>query len=185
MLVFNRAGAQNTEATLRMALAEAKKRDMLLVVASTGGKTGMLAAHLAQESGVRMVVVTHNAGFSKPGQQEFDDIRRQEIEQQGHKVLTATLPLRSLGTAIRESMGGNTDQELVNAALRIFCQGAKVCVELAAMVADAGLVGAGEDIVAVAGTVNGADTAAVVKVMPSNKLFDIRLREFLCKPGDF
>ena len=41
------------------------------------------------------------------------------------------------------------------------------------------------DIIAVAGTGRGADTAAVIKANSSNRFFDIKLREYLVKPLDF
>jgi hypothetical protein len=186
MAVFERAGEQNTEQTLGLAVEEARRRGLPLVVASTRGKTAAAALELAGPAGVPLIVVTHNEGFAEPGKQEFDPALRRQLGQQGVAVLTATLPLRSLGTALRKAIGhGGSEQEIVNAALRIFCQGAKVCVEMAAMAADAGLVRGGQDLVAVAGTALGADTACVVKAMPSNCLFEIRVREFLCKPGDF
>ncbi len=184
MRVFDRAGPDNTAETLSIAVAEAKRRGLSLVVASTRGNTARQAIELTEAAGLRLIVVTHNNGFASPGQQEFDSPLRATLQERGATVLTATLPLRGTGAAIRKKMGGS-EEEIVNSALRIFCQGAKVCVEMAAMVADGGLVGPDEDIIAVAGTGLGADTAAVVRPMASNRLFDIKVREFLCKPGDF
>jgi len=184
MRVFERCGAENTEQTLQIAVEQAARRGLPLVVASTRGHTAEAAWRHCEPQRVPLIVVTHNVGFAEPGRQEFDAGTRERLEHAGARVLTATLPLRSLGTALRK-LGGSSEQEIVNAALRIFCQGAKVCVEMAAMVADAGLVPAGQEIVAVAGTVSGADTACVVRPMPSNRLFEIRVREFLCKPGEY
>jgi len=184
MRVFDRAGPDNTAETLEIAVTAAAQRSLPLVVASTRGKTAAAAIELAAPVGVRLIAVSHNYGFAKAGQQEFDPGRRAEIERHGGYVHTGTLPLRGVGSAIRRKLGGS-EEELVNSALRIFCQGAKVCVEMAAMVADAGLITPDQDIVAVAGTGLGADTACVVRPMPSNMLFDIRVREFLCKPGAF
>jgi hypothetical protein len=183
-VTFDRAGAENTATTLSIAVDEAARRGLRLVVASTRGPTALNALALCQQHKVELIVITHNTGFGEPGKQEFSPDARERLEQAGARVVTATLPLRSLGTSLRKANGGS-EQEIVNAALRVFCQGAKVCVEMAAMVADAGLVEHGDDIVAVAGTVSGADTACVVRPMPSNRLFEIRVRQFLCKPGDW
>ena len=57
-------------------------------------------------------------------------------------------------------------------------------VEIVAMSADAGLIPF-SDVIAVAGTGRGADTAAVIKANSSNRFFDIKLREYLVKPYDF
>ncbi len=184
MKTFERPGLENTQETLAIAVGEANKRRLPLVVASTRGFTAESASKLSVVHNVRLIVITHNVGFTEPGQHEFDRDLRKRLKDSGADVLTGTLPLRSLGTALRKCNGGS-EQEIVNATLRMFCQGAKVCVEMAAMVADAGLVPPGEDIIAVAGTSQGADTACVVLPMPSNQFFNIRIREFLCKPGQF
>ena len=184
MRVFEKAGEHNTDETLAIAVAEAARRGVPLVVASTRGATGRKALAAAAETEVRLIVVTHNTGFAEPGAQQLDPAVRGELEAAGATVHTGTLPLRGTGSAIRKRAGGS-EEELVNSALRIFCQGAKVVVEMAAMVADAGLVRTDQDIIAVVGTGKGADTAAVVAPMPSNRLFDIKVRELLCKPGDY
>lgn len=88
--------------------------------------------------------------------------------------------LRSLGTALRDKFGGS-EQEIVANTLRILGQGVKVCAEITAMASDAGLIPQ-ENIIAVAGTGSGADTALVIFPQPSNRFFDIKIREFLAKP---
>jgi hypothetical protein len=57
-------------------------------------------------------------------------------------------------------------------------------VEIVAMSADAGLIPF-SDVIAVAGTGRGADTAAVIKANTSNRFFDIKLKGYLVKPSDF
>jgi len=52
------------------------------------------------------------------------------------------------------------------------------------MASDAGLIPPG-DIIAIAGTQKGADTAAIIKADSSNRFFDIKVREILAKPFDF
>lgn len=112
-----------------------------------------------------------------------EDVRG-DIEAAGGKVLTGTMIFHNLGSAIGDQYGGYSHQDLVADVLRIFGQGMKVAVECAAMAADAGLVPC-EDVIAVAGTGRGADTAIVVRTMPSKQFFDIKVREILCKPRDF
>jgi len=181
---FDKAGRHNTEETLRVAIEEAKRRGIeYLVVASTTGETGLLAARMAQGTGIKVVVVTHNVGFSEEGKDEFDPVLRKEIEALGGKVLTGTMVLRNLGTAIRDLVGGS-QQDLVANTLRIFGQGVKVCVEIVAMAADAGLIPF-EDVIAVAGTGRGADTALLLKANSSNRFFKIKVREILAKPREF
>ena len=63
-------------------------------------------------------------------------------------------------------------------------QGIKVCVEIVVMASDAGLIPP-EDVIAVAGTGKGADTAVILKADSSNHFFQIKIREILAKPREF
>ncbi|MFH1539335.1 MAG: hypothetical protein ABIH66_10280 [bacterium] len=184
-MYFDDAGKQHTDETLRIAKREAEKRGIKhVVVASTKGDTGVKAAKLFAGTDIGVVVVTHNTGFSKPGENELEPEKRAEIEKNGGVIYTGTHVLRGLGGAIRSNCGNFSHEQVVAMTLRIFCQGVKVCVEIAAMAADAGLVPAG-DIIAVGGTARGADTCLLVGAAPSNKFFDIKVREVLAKPAKF
>ena len=73
----------------------------------------------------------------------------------------------------------------------MFGQGMKVCVEIVAMAADAGLIpvtnveeGAA-DVIAIAGTGRGGDTVVVIGGTSTNHLFDMKIREVLAKPIDW
>lgn len=66
--------------------------------------------------------------------------------------------------------------------LRMFGQGMKVCVEIAVMAADAGLIPAGQDVICVGGSGRGADAAVVIQAAHSNAVFDTKVRELLCWP---
>jgi len=86
---FDRAGAHNTEETLKIAMQAAEERGIpYVVVASTKGDTGLQAAVLLQGTGISLIVVTHNTGFSEEGRQEFDEAKRAEIEELGGTVYT-------------------------------------------------------------------------------------------------
>ena len=184
MIYFERAGKENTEATLKVAIEEADKRGIRhLVVASTYGDTGLRAAQMLQGKEIKLIVVTHNVGFAEEGKDQFDPEKRRRIESLGGVVYTGTMVLRNLGTAIRDFQG-YSQQDLVANTLRIFGQGMKVCVEIVAMAADAGLIPFA-DVIAVAGTSRGADTAVLIRANSSNRFFEIKVREILVKPRDF
>ncbi len=183
-MYFAKAGEQNTQEALKIALEEAEKRGIRhMVVASTWGDTGLKAAKLLQGKGIALCVVSHNAGFFKEGEQEFDKNKRTQIEKLGGRVYTGTMVLRNLGTAIR-TVQSYSQQDLVANTLRMLGQGVKVCVEIVAMAADAGLIPC-EDVIAVAGTGRGADTVAVIGANSSNNFFQIKVREILAKPRAF
>ena len=183
-MYFEMAGKENTEKTLQIAKEEAIRRGIKhIVVASTYGDTGLAAALLLKDTGIKLIVVTHNTGIREEGLQTFSLEAKKKIEELGGKVYTGTMVLRGLGTALKER-GGNSHEQIVADTLRIFDQGTKVIIEITAMSADAGLIPF-SDVIAVAGTGRGADTAAVIKANSSNKFFEIKLKEYLVKPKNF
>ncbi len=183
-MLFQKAGKHNTEQTLTIAKNEALQKNIKQVlVASTTGDTGVSAARIFTATGIQLIVITHNTGFKEPGVQELTQEAKDEIMRLGGLVYTGTLVLRGLGASIRERMHYSYEQ-LVADTLRMFGQGIKVCVEMAAMASDAGLIPP-VDIIAVAGSQRGADTAAIIKADASNRFFNIKVREILVKPYDF
>ncbi|MEW6482834.1 MAG: hypothetical protein AB1397_07585 [bacterium] len=151
-----------------------------IIVASTTGKTGIIAARMLQGMGMNLIIVTHNVGFKEEGAYELSNEKRLEITGFGARILTGTMVLRGIGAAIRDK-GGYSHEQVVADTLRIFGQGAKVCCEITAMASDAGLIGT-KEVIAVAGTGHGADCVCVIKPASSNKFFEMRVIEILAKP---
>ena len=185
MIGFEKPGYKNSPEAIRVMKEAVEARGIRqVVVASTRGATGLDAARALKGSGARLVVVTHNYGFKEPGTVELEPSVREELEAMGASVHTGTMAFRNIGTAIRETLG-YSQQDLIANTLRIFGQGMKVCVEIALMAADAGLLSPAEDAVAVAGTARGADTVVILRPASSNRLFDLKVREVLAKPVDW
>lgn len=63
--------------------------------------------------------------------------------------------------AFTKKLGGKSINEIVAQTLYGFCQGMKVCVEIVLMAADSGLIPVNREVIANAGTDEGADTAIV------------------------
>jgi hypothetical protein len=184
MITFEKPGKENTENTIKVAKQEALKRNIkYVVVASTTGETGILAAKEFYNTGIKLIVVTHNFGFKKESEQEFSPNLKTEIEKLGGTVYTGTMVLRGIGRAIRDKTH-YSQEEIVANTLRIFGQGLKVCVEMVCMVYDAGLIPQ-KDVISVAGTARGADTACIIKPNSSNNFFNLKVREILAKPREF
>ncbi len=180
-LYFERPGKEHTEEVLR----EVKKRAEELgikkiLVASTTGYTAEMASEILGDK--EIIVVTHSYGFKKENENEFPEELRKKLEERGIKVLTATHALSGVERAIRKQLGTWLPVEIVANALRIFCEGMKVCVEIAMMAADSGLVRTDQDIIAVAGTARGADTAVVLRPAYTFKFFDMKIKEIICMP---
>jgi len=181
---FERSGKENTETVLRVAKEYADSTGVKdIVVASTWGETGAAASKLFK--GYNVVVVTHHTGFSEPNVQQLKEEHRKEILENGAKILTGTHALSSAERAVRKKFGTVQPLELMANTLRLVGEGTKVCVEVTMMAADAGLVPVDRDIIAIAGTSQGADTALLIKPANSARFFDLKIREVIAKPRDF
>jgi hypothetical protein len=154
-----------------------------VVVASTTGETGAKAARMFK--GFNVVVVTHHVGFREPGVHELKEEFRQQILENGAKILTSTHALSGAERAVRKRFGTLQPLELIANALRLLGEGTKVCVEIVVMAADAGLIPVDRDVIAIAGTDRGADTALVVKPANASTFFDLKIRETIAKPREF
>nr|HID13668.1 hypothetical protein [Anaerolineae bacterium] len=178
---FEKPGPRNTARTLEIARQRADELGVRTVlVASTRGETGVQAAQLFRE--YEVVVVTHSTGFREPNTQELTEENRAAIEAAGAKILTCQHAFGGISRAVRKKWGTYAIDEIVAQTLRIFGEGMKVCVEIALMAADAGLVRVGEPCIAIAGTGRGADTAVVLAPAHVQQFFDLRVMEVLAKP---
>ncbi|MBS7607734.1 MAG: pyruvate kinase alpha/beta domain-containing protein [Candidatus Bathyarchaeia archaeon] len=181
---FQSAGKQNTDALLEFVKGYVEREGIKdIVVASTTGETGAKAAKIFK--GYNVVVVTHCFGFQKPGENELKEELKTEILQNGAKIFTGTHALSSAERAIRKDFGTIAPLELIAHTLRLMGEGTKVCVEITLMAADAGLIPVDRDIVAIAGTGRGADTALRIKPANTGRFFDLRIREVIAKPSNF
>ncbi len=178
---FDAPGPANTERVLEIAGRRAAELGLQsIVVATTRGETAVRAARAL--SGCRLVAVTHVTGFREPNVQELTLENRRFLEQAGVSILTATHALGGAGRAVRKKLGTYQVDEIIAHALRLFGEGMKVAVEITLMAADAGLIRTDEEVIAIAGTGRGADTAIVVRPANTHSLFDLRILEILCKP---
>lgn len=182
-MYFDTPGKINTLETLQKAHARAKESGIEeIVVASTKGDT----AHAALEifTGFALKVVTYHCGFKEPFQTIMPAKVRKELEEKGIAVVSATHALSGVERAVAKKHSGIYPALLIADTLRLFGQGTKVAVEIAIMAADAGVL-SGKDIISIGGTGRGADTALVLKPANQSDLFDLKIREIICKPKDF
>jgi hypothetical protein len=181
---FKSPGKQNTDEILKLTREYVKTGEIEnIVVASTTGETGAKAAEIFED--LNVVVVTHHMGFRKPGVQEFMDDFRTQILKRGAKILTSTHALSSAERAVRNRFRTIQPLEIMANVLRLWGEGSKACIEIVLMAADAGLIPAERDVIALAGTGRGADTALVIRPANSSRFFDLKIREIIAKPRDF
>jgi len=178
-LVFAEGGAHNTAATLQIAAERAASLGIdTMVVATSTGRTAVGAAELFDGT---IVAVTLAAGHWQrycPPDPEL--IARAEAA--GVRVLTATHALLGAIDSAVHGIGGVTAPEVMARTYYTISQGAKVAVECALMAADAGLLDMEREVISIAGTGGGADTALVIAPAFTNTCFDLRIREVLAKP---
>ena len=183
---WKKTGAINTSNTLEIALKAAENEKIRnIVLASNSGETAKkLSKKVRDEGGFdrNIVCVTHHVGFRNPGKDEMSNERRNELETEGIKLLTTTHVLAGVARSIKNDFGGLYPAEIMAYTLRMLGEGVKVAVEISIMALDAGLIPYDEDIVAIGGTGSGADTACIIKPGHSNKVFETKIKEILCRP---
>jgi hypothetical protein len=173
----------DTQAVIQRVLERLEQGDVEhVVVATTSGRTAVQFADVLDLEHVHLICVTHHAGFRTGDEVELEPEYRSRLAHCGAQVLTTGHALSGVGRGISKAFGGTTPLELIAHTLRLFGQGMKVCVEIAAMAADAGLVPTTRDVLCVAGTGRGADTAVVLKAAHGSAFFETRVREILCLP---
>lgn len=175
-IYFEDGGKQHTEKALEIAKKYADENGIKsIVVASTWGYTAGKAAELFGDK--NLVIVTHVTGFSAENEQQFDKEMRKKLEDKGVKFVGGAHAFGGINRSIENSPGS-----IIANTLRIFCQGVKVCVEIALEATDVGYVRTDEDIISIAGTGKGADTVVVIKPANSKNLFNLRVKKLLAKP---
>jgi hypothetical protein len=179
---FEKPGPQNVETCINLVGNLVSEGYQDVVVASTSGKTGLLAARSLQGKGANLVVVGHNVGFREPNQREFsEEARREIVELSGH-IYIGTILTHSLETGLAAKFSGTYPTILIANTLRRLGHGIKVCCEIVMEACDGGLIPEGKHVVAVGGTVKGADTVAIIKSAASNRFLDLYVSEIVAKP---
>lgn len=180
IVYFDETGKVNTTETIMIS----KKRALELgikqvLVATSHGYTAKEAARIFEGTGIEVVAVTISEGYKEEGWCMSPN-ERQEVEKAGIKVLTSQLGLSGgVGEAL---LGEQSPLNIVSSTLYCFSQGMKVAVEIAIMAAEAGFVPVDKEVVSIAGTGEGADTAIVLVPAYARKFKELRIREILCKP---
>ncbi len=189
---FDKADSENTNTTLNIAKKRADELGIkTILVASTVGDTAVKAVDIFE--GSKVIAVGHVTGMREPNKNEFTEENKKKVESKGGVVLftghaftgltrrpgpppaPGTPPVMPTGPILEVG-------EIIANSLRILCAGIKVVVEIGAMAADAGLVPVDEDIIAIAGSGRGADTAVVMRAANSSTVFRTQVKEILCKP---
>lgn len=186
IVYFEKSGKNNTAAAANCVAERLGTGDIEhVVVASNSGSTALAVLEQTAGSGVKLVSVTEHAGFDGGDELRLREEHASKLREAGVPILICSHALSGVGRSVSKKFGGTTPVEIIAHTLRRLGQGVKVCVEIAVMAADAGLVPTDRDIIAVGGSGGGADTALVLQAAHMNNFFDLKIREILCKPVDF
>jgi hypothetical protein len=179
---FNEPGEKNTEKALEVASERLKKGDIkYIVIATHRGKTALKFAEKLKGMNVEVVAVTVAASTKPEIVKEWNE-NLPKMQKLGIKTHRGVYCFAGVERAIKARWGGAGPAVLMGDTLRVFGEGTKVAVDVSLMATDAGLVPAGEKVMAIGGTSRGADTCLVLKSAFSSKFFDLAVQEIVCKP---
>lgn len=215
-IYFDRPGPANTDETIILAKKRALEIGLKkIVIASFSGKTAVKAFEKFGKD-FEIICVTNPAGRAFPisslehwatykeipelreaitiwkreGKTELQTSVPNETEESlrnlGIKLVRGTSPFQSIPHSAAKALGGFSLGDVMLLTLRLLSPGLAVCIECAVMAADAGVISTDEEVIALGGTEQGADTAIVLKPATSIKVFDpvdgLDVREIICKP---
>jgi len=183
---FETPGPHNTDKALDIAKKYADQFNIKdIIMASTTGMVAEKAIKLFNPDDYNLVVITHSYYFvGADKRQEFPEEKISALKEQGVKVFIGTHALAGPERSIRRSLNQWGPVELMAKYLREqFSQGTKVCMEIATMAVDAGLIDDLErDVICIGGTGRGADTVCLIKPAPTSLFDKLRVKAILCKP---
>lgn len=213
MRVFERPGPTNTDEVIAIAKSASARCKYVVVASITGDSAIRAAAHFADR---QLICVTCPQGMSWEVDHmdtgpfatipELQQIRtnwatqgltrvpmeitpenKRRLDTLGARVVQGTIPLFGPTFSMRLHLQKTTNLDVMAKTLELISTGTLVCLECVLMSVDAGAVPEGEDVVALAGTERGLDTAWIIRASASHNLFHpikgVRFVELLAKPG--
>jgi len=178
---FKKPGKNNTNKTIELAIDCAEKNNIKkIVVATYTGETALKVTEKAKS--IKVIAVTLHAGTRMIRKKAIWEKNRAKLKSKGVEYHRGTQALSGVERAMNKRYGGVFPLMIFVDALKLFSEGVKVCVEVTLMAADAGLVSPNEDIVVIAGTGGGCDTALLIRPNYSTNVFNLGIREIICMP---
>lgn len=182
IVYFESPGEKNTDQVIDIVSDLVRKGGPKHVVAASGtGETARKMLLKLQGTGAEVAVVTYHCGADKEGENTMSPEVEAELVSHGAKIVRASHALSGIERSFTKKLGGPSRVETIAEALRsLFGQGMKVCVEITVMAADNGAIPCGDvEVIAVAGTEAGADTACIVRPAHASDFFKLEVREIL------
>jgi uncharacterized protein len=213
MRVFERPGPVNTEEVIEIAKNVSSKYKYIVVASVTGDCALKAAEGIADKE---VICVTCPQGMSwetdKMDEGPFTAIpelaeiksawteqglkrvpmcittaNKRRLDELKVKIVQGTIPFFGPSFSIRVHLHQLTGLDLMAKTLELISTGTLVCLECVFMSVDAGVIPEGQEVLALAGTERGLDTAWVIRSSASANLFHpskgVRFIELLAKPG--
>ena len=181
IVYFNSMGKKNSKNTLRLARERFEELGLKkAIIATSFGDTAVKALEYFKAE--ELIVITSMYGFREPGKESIKPENRLKLEKAGAKIINTTHVFASIGRAINRKYGVITLTQFIAEILKMLGQGFKVCAEIAIMAADCGGVPVNEEVIAIAGTGRGCDTAIVLVPAHSKDFFKLQFKEIVCLP---
>jgi len=178
---FNKPGRENTDKTIELATNYAKKNNVKkIVVATYTGETALKISEKIKD--VKIIAVTLHAGTNTKEYKIAWEKNLEKLKSKGIECHRGIQAFSGIERAMRERYGGSFPLMIFVDALKLFSEGVKVCVEVTLMAADAGLISPDEEIIAIAGSGGGCDTALLIQPNYTTKAFNLGIKEIICKP---
>jgi hypothetical protein len=213
MKCFERPGPENTNAVIDVVEKAASRCEYIVVASITGESALSLAGRI---KGKKIICVTCPQGMyweaDKMDQGPFADIpelsmirdtwlkegkkripmcvtedNRARLRELAIPVVQGTIPLFGPSFSMRVHLRQMTSLDVIAKTLELFSTGTLVCLESVMMAVDANAIPEGKQVIALAGTERGLDSAWVIRSSASANMFDpvkgSRFMELLAKPG--
>lgn len=178
---FEKEGEENTDQLISLVKERLKDSNIKNVaIASVSGKT---AIKLADElENINIINVTHYTGFKSENESEISDEMVEKLEKKGIKTFKGAHAFSGACRGITNKFGGSSPLDIISATLRMFSQGIKVSCEISLMLADAGMIPVGEEILAIGGKAKGIDSAIILTPTNMANAFDLKIHEIIAMP---
>ena len=183
---FEKPGEINSAAVIEAVKTRALELGIKeVVVTSTTGKTGVAMAEALKDTGIKIIVVTHQYGTTEEGKWDMENQYVSRLNEMDVEIVSQSHMFSGVEKSLSRDTGGISRIEIVADVLRkLFGKGFKVAVEVVLMAADSGALTMENEVIAVGGTAYGADVACVIKPAHSNNFYGLQIREIICMPRE-
>jgi hypothetical protein len=184
IVYLSKPGPKECAAALEAAAARAVELGIgHAVVATSSGRTGLELARALRAARSKAEVI--GVGYAANYAARWGGLEKKftgPAGRLGARFITGTHALGGVSTAVRDKFSTIAAPGIVAATYYTFGQGMKVAVEVALMAADQGLLPLDQEVLALGGTGEGADTALVLTPACSAEFFKLRIHEVVAMP---